>query len=117
MLDIHPTAHHGPLSNIQIIIKRQERTKRKKETHIQGLELFGIDLKKAAKQFASKFATGSSVSKNPQGEDEIVIQGDVGDEIVSARTAAVVCGTDSVLKRNKDRRGRECVPGYVVSSR
>lgn len=31
---------------------------------------------------ASKFATGASVSKNNQGEDEIVIQGDVGDEIV-----------------------------------
>lgn len=36
-----------------------------------------------AKFFAGKFATGSSVSKNPQGEDEIVVQGDVGDEIVS----------------------------------
>ena len=33
--------------------------------------------------FAGKFATGSSVSKNPQGEEEIVVQGDVGDEIVS----------------------------------
>jgi density-regulated protein DRP1 len=66
----------------QITIKRSERTKRKHQTHIHGLELFGVDLKKAAKQFASKFATGSSVSKNPQGEDEIVIQGDVGDDIV-----------------------------------
>ncbi|RSH77706.1 Translation machinery-associated protein 22 [Apiotrichum porosum] len=66
----------------KIIIKRSERTKRKHATHIQNLELFGVDLKKAAKLFASKFATGSSVSKNPQGQDEIVIQGDVGDEIV-----------------------------------
>lgn len=33
--------------------------------------------------FAAKFATGSSVSKNPQGEEEIVVQGDVGDDIVS----------------------------------
>jgi density-regulated protein DRP1 len=31
--------------------------------------------------FANKFATGASVSKNPQGEDEIVIQGDVADEV------------------------------------
>jgi density-regulated protein DRP1 len=38
-------------------------------------------LKKAAKFFANKFATGSSVSKNPQGEDEIFIQGDVADEV------------------------------------
>ena len=40
-----------------------------------------IDLKKVAKYFASRFATGSSVSKNNQGEDEIVIQGDVAYEV------------------------------------
>lgn len=49
---------------------------------MHGLEAFSIDLKKAAKQFASKFATGASVSKNPQGLDEIVVQGDVAYEIV-----------------------------------
>ena len=64
------------------MIKRSERTKRKHATHIQGLELFGVDLKKAAKMMASKFATGASVSKTPTGEDEIVVQGDVGDEVV-----------------------------------
>jgi translation initiation factor 1 (eIF-1/SUI1) len=32
---------------------------------------------------ASKFATGASVSKTAAGEEEIVIQGDVGDEVVS----------------------------------
>ena len=32
---------------------------------------------------ASKFATGASVSKTPAGEEEIVIQGDVGDDVVS----------------------------------
>lgn len=64
------------------------RTKRKVATHIHGLDLFGVDLKKAAKLFAGKFATGSSLSKNPQGEDEIVVQGDVGDEIVSLERAA-----------------------------
>jgi density-regulated protein DRP1 len=47
-----------------------------------GLEAFGIDLKKASKQFASKFATGASVTKNVQGQEEIVVQGDVSDEIV-----------------------------------
>jgi len=41
-----------------------------------------IDLKKAAKQFATKFATGSSVTKNAQGFDEIVVQGDVSDEVL-----------------------------------
>ncbi|KAF7369312.1 Translation machinery-associated protein 22 [Mycena venus] len=66
----------------QIIIKRIERTKRKHITSVFGLEAFDIDLKKAAKQFASKFATGASVSKNPQGLDEIVVSGDVSDEIL-----------------------------------
>lgn len=41
-----------------------------------------MDLKKAAKLFAQKFATGSSVTKNPQGLEEIVVQGDVSGEIV-----------------------------------
>jgi translation initiation factor 1 (eIF-1/SUI1) len=41
-----------------------------------------IDLKKASKQFSSKFATGSSVTKNAQGQEEIIVQGDVSDEIL-----------------------------------
>lgn len=44
--------------------------------------MIDVDLKKAAKLFAQKFATGSSVTKNLQGQDEIVVQGDVSDEIV-----------------------------------
>lgn len=63
-------------------IRRIERTKRKHVTAIHGLDAFSIDLKKAAKQFASKFATGASVTKNPQGLDEIVVQGDVSDEVL-----------------------------------
>ncbi|KAK0205256.1 translation initiation factor SUI1 [Desarmillaria ectypa] len=66
----------------QITIKRIERNKRKHVTSVHGLEAFGVDLKKVAKQFASKFATGSSVTKNPQGQDEIVVQGDVSGEIL-----------------------------------
>lgn len=66
----------------QVIIKRIERTKRKHVTSIQGLEAFSIDLKKAAKQLAGRFATGASVTKNLQGQDEIVVQGDVANEIV-----------------------------------
>lgn len=46
------------------------------------MEAFGVDLKKVAKQLASKFATGASVTKNPQGQDEIVVQGDVSDEVL-----------------------------------
>lgn len=66
----------------QVTIKRQERNKRKFVTAIHGLEVFDVDLKKAAKFFAQKFATGASVTKNPQGLDEIVVQGDVSGDIV-----------------------------------
>jgi density-regulated protein DRP1 len=38
-------------------------------------------LKKAAKLFAQRFATGGSVTKNAAGIDEIVVQGDVSQEI------------------------------------
>jgi len=46
-----------------------------------GADGAGVDLKKAAKFFAQRFATGASVSKTPQGDDEIVIQGEVSDEV------------------------------------
>ncbi|PVG01566.1 density-regulated protein DRP1 [Serendipita vermifera] len=73
----------------RVTIKRIERNKKKYVTAIHGLEAFGIDLKKASKQFATKFATGASVSKNAQGLDEIVVQGDVTDEIVEMLEANV----------------------------
>ncbi len=38
----------------------------------------GIDLKKASKSFAQHFSCGSSVT----GDDEIVIQGDVSDDVI-----------------------------------
>ncbi|KIK39889.1 hypothetical protein CY34DRAFT_807739 [Suillus luteus UH-Slu-Lm8-n1] len=66
----------------QISIKRIERNKRKHVTAIHGLEAFDIDLKKAAKFLAQKFATGASVTKNAQGQDEIVVQGDVSDDVL-----------------------------------
>ncbi|KAF8839307.1 density-regulated protein DRP1 [Paxillus ammoniavirescens] len=66
----------------QISIRRIERNRRKFVTAVHGLEAFEIDLKKAAKFLAQKFATGASVTKNPQGQDEIVVQGDVSDEIL-----------------------------------
>lgn len=66
----------------QVTIRRIERTKRKHVTTIHGLEAFFIDLKKAAKQLAGRFATGASVTKNAQGLDEIVVQGDVSEEIM-----------------------------------
>ncbi|KAJ3042918.1 Translation machinery-associated protein 22 [Rhizophlyctis rosea] len=64
-----------------VVICRIERTKRKRVITVFGLENFDVDLKKAAKLFATKFACGASVTKNPQGQDEIVVQGDVQDDI------------------------------------
>jgi density-regulated protein DRP1 len=65
----------------KIVIKRVERNKRKFVTTVHGLEAFGLDLKKTAKAMATKFATGSSVTKVPGGGEEITVQGDVSAEI------------------------------------
>ncbi|CEP62667.1 Tma22p LALA0_S06e00914g [Lachancea lanzarotensis] len=65
----------------KVIIRREARTKRKSMVAISGLEVFEIDMKKLAKTFASKFATGCSVSKNAEKKEEIVIQGDLADEV------------------------------------
>ncbi|THH10303.1 hypothetical protein EW146_g8413 [Bondarzewia mesenterica] len=46
-----------------------------------GIGITNVDLKKAAKLFATRFATGASVTKNAIGQDEIVVQGDVSQEI------------------------------------
>ena len=48
----------------KVTIKRIERNKRKHVIAISGLEVFDIDMKKLSKTFASKFATGASVTKN-----------------------------------------------------
>ncbi|KAI8808491.1 translation machinery-associated protein 22 [Cladochytrium replicatum] len=66
----------------KVIVKRVERNKRKFVTVVSNLELFDVDLKKAAKLFANKFACGSSVTKTPTGGEEIVVQGDISDDIV-----------------------------------
>ena len=65
----------------KVTIKRIERNKRKYVTTVHGLEQFGYDIKKAAKEFGKKFATGSSVTKVPGGGEEITVQGDVSAEI------------------------------------
>lgn len=65
----------------KVLIKRVERNKRKYVTVISGLEAHGLDLKKMAKEFGKKFATGSSVTKTPSGGEEITVQGDVSDDV------------------------------------
>jgi len=65
-------------SEKRICLSRSNRGKKKYVTLITGLKTsYDIDLKEAAKVFASKFACGSSVT----GADEIVIQGDVKDDL------------------------------------
>lgn len=64
----------------KVVIKRIERNRRKHIISVSGLEVFNIDMKKLAKTFASKFATGASVSKNAEGKEEILVQGDLSDE-------------------------------------
>ncbi|BGP29466.1 Translation machinery-associated protein 22 [Rhodotorula toruloides] len=65
----------------KIVIKRIERNKKKFVTTVNGLHHFGVDLKKAAKLLANKFGAGATVSKTPQGDEEILVQGDVSTEV------------------------------------
>jgi density-regulated protein len=53
-------------------------------------------LKKAAKLFAQRFATGGSVTKNAAGIDEIVVQGDVSQEIY-----------DMIVEANEGKGGKK----------
>nr|CAG4645943.1 EOG090X0IUZ [Lynceus sp. MCZ IZ 141354] len=62
----------------QICLSLAPRGKKKHVTVITGLKGNGIDLKVAAKFFGTKFACGASVT----GDDEIVVQGDVKDDLV-----------------------------------
>ncbi|KAI9447873.1 density-regulated protein DRP1 [Lactarius indigo] len=92
-----------------VIIKRIERNKRKFVTSIRGLEAFGVDLKKAAKLFAQRFATGGSVTKNAAGIDEIVVQGDVSQEIY-----------DMIAEANEDgkggKKGLDILKGVLIDN-
>jgi len=69
------------LAKSVVTIKRIERNKKKFVTAVVGLETFGLDLKKVAKELGKKFATGSSVTKIPSGGEEIVVQGDVSEDL------------------------------------
>jgi density-regulated protein DRP1 len=71
------------LATSKITIKRIERNKRKHVTSLSGLEAFGLDIKKVAKELGKKFATGSSVTKLPGGVgEEITVQGDLSEDIL-----------------------------------
>jgi density-regulated protein DRP1 len=66
-------------SSATITIRKYDRSKRKAMTIVKGLdEAGGVDLKKAAKRFAGKFACGAAVTEDTiKGGLEITIQGDV----------------------------------------
>lgn len=70
------------LAHAKVTIHRIERNKRKYVTTVQGLEEHGLDLKKVGKEMGKKFATGASVTKTPQGGEEITIQGDLSDDVL-----------------------------------
>jgi len=62
----------------KLVITRSQRNKKKYVTIVSGMATFGVDLKVASKKFGAKFACGSSVT----GDDEIVIQGDITDDLI-----------------------------------
>lgn len=68
-------------STPRIIIERNTRNKKKCITTVTGLNLFGVEMKEAAKLFGKKFASGSSVTKNAEGKEQIDVQGDVLDQM------------------------------------
>ena len=72
-------AERNAASKVQI--KRVERNKRKHVTVIAGLEVYGLENKKVAKDLGKKFATGSSVTRSAAGNEEITVQGDVSDDV------------------------------------
>jgi density-regulated protein DRP1 len=65
----------------KVQIKRVERNKRKHVTVIIGLEVYGLENKKLAKELGKKFATGSSVTRSAAGNEEITVQGDVSEDV------------------------------------
>lgn len=62
----------------RVSVFRSNRGKKKFVTVVVGMATCGVDLKEASKFFSKKFACSSSVT----GDDEIVVQGDVKDDII-----------------------------------
>ncbi|ORX54727.1 eIF1-like protein [Piromyces finnis] len=91
----------------KITIKRCERTKRKHQIIVTGLDHYEIELKKAAKLFSSRFACGSSVTKNAAGQEEIVVQGDVQDEIKELILKNYKNITEDVIELTEDKKSKK----------
>lgn len=70
-------------------------------------------MKKAAKLFAQRFATGGSVIKNAAGIDEIVVQGDVSQEIYDM----IVEANDASGEGGKGgKKGLDVLKGVLVDN-
>jgi density-regulated protein DRP1 len=65
-----------------VVISVASRQKRKAVTSITGLELFGVKLADAAKDFKKKFSCGAAVVKTPTGKEQIDIQGEFRDQLL-----------------------------------
>ncbi|XP_071544195.1 density-regulated protein homolog isoform X2 [Panulirus ornatus] len=74
MVKAKKKAEEGPRKVVVFVAPRGK----KRNTVVTGLKTFNIDLKVAAKFFGTKFACGSSVT----GDDEIVVQGDIKDDLL-----------------------------------
>ena len=68
-------------------------------------------MKKAAKLFAQKFATGASVTKNAAGIDEIIVQGDVSQEVFDMIDEAQEEGAGG-----KGKKGLDILKGVVIEN-
>ena len=68
-------------------------------------------MKKAAKLFAQKFATGASVTKNAAGMDEIIVQGDVSQEVFDMIDEAQEEGAGG-----KGKKGLDILKGVVIEN-
>ena len=95
-----------------VIIERSQRSKRKFNTIVRGLETFEIDLKKASKLFGKKFACGSAVSKTASGGKEIIIQGDVAYELIDFLEEEYEIDPSSVKTMDK-KKGKKNEALYV----
>ena len=67
--------------NDKIHIKNTKRSKRKAVTVIRNVEHFGLDLKEVSKLLSKKFACSSSVSKDEENRDSIVMTGEFEDDL------------------------------------
>jgi density-regulated protein len=94
-------------ASAKVLIKRVERNKRKYVTVLSGLEAWGLENKKVSKDLGKKFATGASVVKPPAGGEEIVVQGDLSEEVEDwiLATYKDIPGDNIELIEDKKKKG------------